>query len=349
MTHRFWVAALAWAGMLCIPAARGEVAQPREKQTMGTLDAGPVVTGQVVTGQVVTGRYNGPAGARAWRLYVPSSYQRSTPPMLLMLLHGCTQNADDLARGSQMDRVAEERGFLVMYPEQPANANPRTCWNWFDAAHQHRDAGEPALMVGMLSDVLSQFPADPARVHIAGVSAGAAMAGLVAVAYPERFATLGSMSGVPWRAATTVGAALTVMQRGAGDALPSGDVMVQAMGEHRRALPVLVVHGVADAVVTSRNADDTATQWVGVHAFLRTARGASPLRAEPEQVTIENGYSTRRIEWRDSSGGVWVTRVLVDGLGHAWSGGSPAGTFTDAKGPDASRLIATFCERHRLP
>ncbi|MBL0173004.1 MAG: PHB depolymerase family esterase [Gemmatimonadaceae bacterium] len=339
MTRRFRLSVLACAGMLAIPATRGGSAQPTE----------PTMTATDAVGQVITGRFHGPAGGRAWRLYVPSSYVRSKPPMLMVLLHGCTQTAADIARGSQMDQVAEELGFLVLYPEQPVEANPRTCWNWFDAAHQARDAGEPAILAGLVADVLTQFPADPTRVHIVGISAGAAMAGLVAVAYPERFATLTSLSGVPWQAARNVGAALSVMQRGAGDAVPSADAVLLGMGAHSRALPVLVIHGGADAVVAFRNADETATQWVGVHDRLRANAGAPPLQATPEQVTQDNAYTVRRVDWRDASGAAVVTRVRIDELGHAWAGGSTAGTFTDAKGPDVSRMVATFCQQHRLP
>ena len=175
------------------------------------------------------------------------------------------------------------------------------------------------------------------------------MAGLVAVAYPERFATLASVSGVPWRAATNVGQALTVMQRGAGAALPTADMMLQAMGERRRALPVLIVHGGADAVVSVRNADETSTQWVAVHDRVRADVGAPPLISTGEQVAVVNTYTTRRTDWRDAAGVQYVSRIRVDELGHAWSGGSLTGTFTDAKGPNPSRLIADFCERHQRP
>jgi poly(hydroxyalkanoate) depolymerase family esterase len=299
------------------------------------------------TGQVVTGRYTGAEGARDWRLFVPASYDRARPPMLLVLLHGCTQSAEDIARGSQMDRVADAQGFLVLYPEQPVSANPRTCWNWFDAAHQARGAGEPAIIAGLVADVMRAYPADAKRVHLVGISAGAAMAGLVAVAYPERFATLSSGSGIAWRAAQNVGAAISVMQRGAGASLPSADAVRSAMGPAARALPVLVIHGGADAVVSVRNADETAAQWVGVHNLI--GAGPSPLREQPERVTTEGGYTVRSTEWTSTSDVPLVTRIRIDELGHAWSGGSTAGTFADPKGPDVSRVIAAFCARHRLP
>ncbi|MEQ1694160.1 MAG: PHB depolymerase family esterase, partial [Gemmatimonas sp.] len=125
MTRRSWMAVLACAGMLGIPATRGGSARAMEHHVKESHSAG----------QVITGRYQAVAGARAWRLFVPSSYDRAKPPMLLVLLHGCTQTAENVARGSRMDAVAEARGFLVLYPEQPVSANPRTCWNWFDPAH----------------------------------------------------------------------------------------------------------------------------------------------------------------------------------------------------------------------
>jgi poly(hydroxyalkanoate) depolymerase family esterase len=266
--------------------------------------------------------------------------------MLLVLLHGCTQTAEDIARGSQMDKVAEEQGFLVLYPEQPVSANPRTCWNWFDAAHQARGAGEPAIIAGLVADVMRAYPVDAKRVHLVGISAGAAMAGLVAVAYPERFATLSSASGIAWRAAQNVGAAISVMQRGAGASLPSADDMRRAMGPAARAVPVFVVHGGADAVVSVRNADETAAQWVGLHNLIGTGPA---LREQAERVAREGGYTVRYTEWTSMADVPLVTRIRIDELGHAWSGGSTAGTFADPKGPEVSRQIAAFCARHRLP
>ncbi|MEQ1690739.1 MAG: PHB depolymerase family esterase, partial [Gemmatimonas sp.] len=196
--------------------------------------------------------------------------------------------------------------------------------------------------------VMRQFPVDPARVHIAGISAGAAMAGLLAVAYPERFATLVSLSGIPWQAAKNVGTALSVMKAGAGASTPTAEALVLAMGARRRALPVLVVHGGADAVVAYQNAVETSAQWVGVHDRLRATNGQPPLQIASEVVSREHEYTTRRVEWRDADGSAQVTRLRIDELGHAWAGGSPAGTFTDANGPDVSTLVAMFCERHQL-
>lgn len=334
LKHYRRLAGTVFAGMLCIPAER---ASERLSTENGMSE------------QVVVGRYRGAEGERAWRLFVPASYDRAKPPMLMVVLHGCTQTADDIARGTQMDRVGESKGFLVLYPEQPASANPRTCWNWFDAAHQHRGAGEPAIIAGLIADVMAQYPVDPARVHLVGISAGAGMAGLVAVAYPERFASLVSASGVAWSAARSVGVALSVMQRGAGDALPAADAVIAAMGEHPYAMPVMVIHGDSDKVVSPRNADETVEQWLGVHRVLRQQGKLPALGAPVATTSQDNGYTVRTREWRNLAGDAIVSDVRIEELGHAWSGGSTTGTFTDAKGPDASVLLANFCERHRRP
>lgn len=300
------------------------------------------------SGRVVTGEYDGHEGRRPWRLFVPQG-NAATPRAMLVMLHGCTQDAADIARGTRFDEEAEAGNFLVLYPEQTVGDNPRRCWNWFDAAHQSRGRGEPAILAAMIAKVGAEFHADPQRVHLAGVSAGAGMAGLLAVAYPERFASLALASGIGWRAASDVSAALAVMQKGAGDALPSGEAMREAMGANARAFPVLVVHGGKDAVVSVRNADEVARQFTALHDLMRGEAGQAPLASSDLPARVEQGYTVRERRWSDADGHVAVTLVRVDELGHAWSGGSPTGTFTDSAGPNASHLIATFIAQHARP
>src|SRR5690349_16333449 len=141
-------------------------------------------------GRWIDGAFSNSAGTRNYKLYVPGSYDPKKRHMLVVLLHGCTQDPDDIARGTRIAEHAEREGFLALLPEQPASANPKKCWNWYDPAHQARDAGEPSLIDGMTATVMHDYAVDPARVHLAGISAGAGMASLVAVAYPERWASL---------------------------------------------------------------------------------------------------------------------------------------------------------------
>lgn len=284
--------------------------------------------------RIVTGRYDGPEGQRDWRLAVPRGAEaRGTLPMLVVL-HGCLQDAADIARGSQLDALAKSAGVLVLYPEQPVTANPRKCWNWFDAAHQARGTGEPALLAALIESVARTHGADPARVHLAGISAGAAMATLLTVAYPERFASLTSVAGVGWKAAPNVGRALAVMQQGAGSALPDAAALLHAMGSRARAVPVLIVHGGADNVVSVRNADDVVAQFVGVHDALRARAGQGPLTLREAPPVDAHGHAVRERQWRDPQGTAQVTMLRVEGLGHAWPYGAKSGSFTDPAGPD---------------
>ncbi len=261
---------------------------------------------------------------------------------MLVMLHGCLQDAADIARGSQLDELAARDEVLVLYPEQPESANPRKCWNWFDRANQQRGAGEPALLAALIDRVAMDHGADPARIHLAGVSAGAAMATLLAVAYPERYQSLTSASGIGWSAAPTVVEALSVMQRGAGEQLPTPVHMAEAMGPRARAFPVFIVHGAADHVVSIRNATELASQFVGLHDLLRKRAGQPALELVDREPITEGGYTVRERQWRDADGRVKVTLLRVEELGHAWSAGDSSGSFTDPKGPVIIRRIAAL-------
>jgi poly(hydroxyalkanoate) depolymerase family esterase len=329
------VATAAFAGTNCVPATR----------------AGPATAGSAASGgqgRVLTGEYRGPEGARPWRLYVPGAYAERKPLMLVVLLHGCLQDAADIARGSRMDVVAEAEGFLVLYPEQVVEANPRRCWNWYDPAHQRAGSGEPALIAAMTRQVVEQYGADPQRVHVAGISAGAAMASFVAIGHPAQFAAVAMHSGVAFGAAKDVPQALAAMQRGGGDNASTPREMLEAMGARGRAIPAIVLHGERDNVTVSRNGEESVAQWVGMlEALQQQSGGPSPV-VHPPVHTVEGGYQVRRQRW-SQGGRAMVQSVMIAELGHAWSGGSPDGTFTDSNGPDASREIAAFFAQHRLP
>lgn len=297
--------------------------------------------------RVERGEYSAVSGRRAYRLFVPASVK--PPATMLVLLHGCLQDAADIAAGSRMDDVAASEGFVVLYPEQSVTANPRKCWNWFESAHQSRDAGEPAIIAGMIDEVAKLQGIDARRVHLAGISAGAAMAGLVAAAYPERTASVSLLAGVAWKAATNVGRALVVMKNGAGDAVPVAAEVIAAMGQHARDVPTLVLHGGKDVVLDVRNGEEAAAQAVRVHDALRTRTGRPALRGVGAAARTENGYVVNERSWLDERGNARVTYVRVEGLGHAWSAGAKAGTFTDSAGPDGSRMIARFIAQHALP
>ena len=290
----------------------------------------------------VDGSFTNPGGTRRYRLYVPGSYDPAKRHMLVVLLHGCTQDPDDLARGTRIAEHAEREGFLALLPEQPASANPKKCWNWYDPAHQARDAGEPSLLDGMTAQVARDYAVDPARIHLAGISAGAGMASLVAVAYPERWASLALHSGLAWRPATSVMEALGAMAKGVADPDALGVAAHAAMGSRARAIPVLVVHGGKDAVVNPVNGRQGARQWIVTD---QRALGVERLAAE-ESSGEENGYHFTRAVHRDGGGRTIVEEWVVQELGHAWSGGSREGTFTDEHGPDVTREMVRFFREH---
>ncbi|HEX2191467.1 MAG TPA: PHB depolymerase family esterase [Longimicrobiaceae bacterium] len=286
------------------------------------------------------------AGGRRYRLFVPASHDAARPAPLLVMLHGCTQDPDDFARGTRMNEVAAEHGLLVAYPEQTAAAHPQKCWSWYDPAHQERGRGEPAEVAAVAREVMAAHRVDPARVYVAGVSAGGAMALTLAAAYSELFAAAGSHSGVAYRAAGGVQEALQVMQRGAASSPGLAEALARTAAG-RPPLPLIVFHGGADPVVRSVNAEQTAFQWAEASALagepLRVqadAAWAPPLGPSPES------FHPSRTRFVDGRGRAVVEMWIVPGLGHAWSGGSPEGSYTEARGPDASREMVRFFLEH---
>lgn len=264
------------------------------------------------------------AGARDYKVYVPSGARGRTVPLIVML-HGCTQGPDDFAVGTGMNRLAEERGFIVAYPTQPSSANPSACWNWFDLANQRRDQGEPAIIAGLTRAVMAEFAVDPARVFVAGLSAGGAMAATLGATYPELYAAAGVHSGLPHGAAADLPSAFAAMHGGAKPA--SGKR--RAKGRVR----TIVFHGANDTTVHPSNAE-------AILADLRAGLSA------PAQELLLDGVAGGRAYTRtivtDARGVPQAEAWAIKGLGHAWSGGSLEGSFTDAHGPDASREMLRF-------
>lgn len=281
------------------------------------------------------GRFVAVAGSRDYLLFTPG--RRDTPPPLLLMLHGCRQDAADFLAGTGMNRLAEEHGVMVAYPEQSAAANTYRCWNWFSPADQRRGEGEPSIIAGLARDILRTRGADPARVYVAGLSAGGAAAAVLGQLYPDLFAAVGVHSGVPCGGARDATSAYTAMRDGvAADALvpPVGDV-----GQPHRPVPTIVVHGDRDTVVNPRNAE----------AVIVQASAGRPLHRREETVEADSRRPARRIRLSDDGGCTVMEQWIVEGLGHAWSGGDPAGSYTDPSGPDAAAAMLRFFLSHRHP
>lgn len=275
-------------------------------------------------------------GPRTYKLYVPSRYDKSRPAPLLVVLHGCTQNPDDIARGTRFNALAEEKGFLVAYPEQPQKYNGLKCWNWFDSAHQMRGKGEPQLIASIAQRVIDDYSVDARRVYIAGVSAGGAMALNVAYAYPELFAAAGVHSGIAYGSATSIANALSAMHSGAPDSSSLSSAVIKAMGSARH-FPAIVFQGKADKSVNVVNSEQIVSQLSSLYEPKRLSRLS-------EKTGEVGGYHYTIRTY--GKGKPLVEEWVIDELGHAWSGGSKEGTYTDQNGPDASREMIRFFLEH---
>lgn len=268
--------------------------------------------------------FSNAAGRRSYKLYVPSTH-RGEPAPLIVMLHGCTQDPDDFALGTRMNEVAEEEGFLVAYPAQPQSANMSKCWNWFNAGEQTRDAGEPSLIAGVTREIIETHAVQSDRVYVAGLSAGGAAASIMGAAYPDLYAAIGVHSGLACGAARDMPSAFAAMRQGV-----RGRAGAQAV-------PTIVFHGDGDSTVHPDN---------GAHVIAQS-KAAERFQTMVDQGEI-GGVSYTRTVQADASGRPMLEHWVLHGGGHAWSGGSEAGTYADPRGPDACREMARFFRSHSL-
>lgn len=278
-------------------------------------------------GAFLSGTFANAAGSRNYKLYVPASYAGDRVPLVVML-HGCTQNPDDFAAGTEMNHYAEQSPCLVLYPEQSSSANSSKCWNWFKAMDQQRGQGEPSIIADMTRDIIANYAVDPSQVYVAGLSAGGAMAAIMGSTYPDVYAAVGIHSGLPYAAATDLSSAMQAMRAGMNEAKSS-----RAQPGTR---PIIVFHGDRDTTVHPRNGEQLIAQNV------RNPRNASVVNgAEPGGL-----HYTRTIHAGDDGRPV-AEQWLIHGAGHAWSGGSSAGSYTEGRGPRATReMMRFFSTRH---
>jgi poly(hydroxyalkanoate) depolymerase family esterase len=299
----------------------------------GLAKRAPVHAPDVVPdgGQFLSASYGNQAGSRAYKLYIPSGYHGQAVPLVVML-HGCTQSPDDFAAGTRMNVLAEEHTCLVAYPAQAASANASKCWNWFRPSDQQRGQGEPSLIAGITRQIMRDHSVDAERVYVAGLSAGAAAAAIMGMTYPDLYAAIGVHSGLACGAAGDLPSAFAAMRQGEA-------VVVRRSVEHRRMVPTIVFHGDQDSTVHPRNGD-----WV-----IEQSR-ASPmadLRTTVQHGRVPGGHAYRRTLHVDARGQTILEHWVIHGAGHAWSGGSPAGSYTDPQGPDAAREMLRFFLEHR--
>lgn len=287
--------------------------------------------------QFIKGTYKSSQGVHDYRLYVPTTYEQAvaegTNLPLIVMLHGCTQSPEDFAAGTRMNELAEQHRCLVLYPSQPASANQNRCWNWFNVNDQQRGQGEPAWIAQLTQSIIKDYAVDTKRVYIAGLSAGGAMAVIMAEAYPELYAAVGVHSGLAYGSASDLSSALMVMRRG-------GTVAVSRTGNNDY-MPTIVFHGDQDHTVSIRNGNQIIEQ-----AQRRLQSQKTTLNTQQHSQCSEQNRRSTQLVICDESGVSQLEYWKIHGAGHSWAGGSYAGSYTDPTGPDASKEMLRFFLAH---
>ena len=275
-------------------------------------------------GDFIADRFHADFGSLRYKLFIPSEYDGSPLPLIVML-HGCGQDADDFANGTGMNALAEKYHCLVAYPEQSSCANGAKCWNWFEEANQLRGQGEPALIAGVATKIMSDYAVDAGKVFVAGLSSGGSMAVILGRTYPDLFTAVGCHSGLAHGAATDRFGAMHAMRHGA-------DVELLRSSEAADSVPTIVFHGDLDSTVHPKNGGRIVEQSIRARAALDASH----------EIGEATGRTFTRAIHRSQSGDIFAEHWTVHGAGHAWSGGNLRGSYTDANGPDASEAMLRF-------
>lgn len=283
------------------------------------------------SGQFIEKNYANPAGTRPYKLYIPSGYTGQVVPLVIML-HGCSQNAVNFSIGTHMNTLAEEGPFLVAYPEQGNAANSSKCWNWFQPTNQQRNTGEPSLIAGITQQIMRDYRVDTRRVYVAGLSSGGAMAAIMAATYPDLYAAVGVHSGLAYGSAHDLSSAFAAMSQGTK----------QPLRQVTEPIPLIIFHGDRDTTVAPINADILLDQWLQPTFRLQTSQPVVTV----ERGQVKHGYAYTRSLYRNQSEQALIEKWIVHQASHAWFGGNPQGSYTDARGPDASTEMLRFFNQH---
>jgi poly(hydroxyalkanoate) depolymerase family esterase len=298
------------------------------------------------TGKLTAGNYASSAGSQHYQLYVPSSYRAGARMPLVVALHGCTQTAEAFRRLTRWDALAEAKGFMVVFPEQDPNSNKLKCWNFFQDAHMHRSAGEPKRIAELTSYLVRSYAVDPHRVYASGLSAGGAMASIMAATYPDLFAAIGIGSGCEYAATATCAGYKSA------DPATAAQAAYKEMGSHARPIPFIAFEGDQDTTVPPVNADQLVEQWLLTDDLADDGaqNGSVPTRASKTrwgQAAGGESYTVRT--YLDNGRSELAQYWVVHGMEHAWSGGDASQQYSDPKGPDETAAMYAFFASHPGP
>ena len=284
---------------------------------------------------------NNLAGGRSYRLFVPSGYTPRDALPLVVMLHGCTQTSAEFRDGTQMNLLAEQENFIVLYPEQSTSANASRCWNWFEPAHQRRGSGEPQIIVDMIRRVQSEFSINHDAVFVSGLSAGGGMAVNLGVLYPDVFAAIAPFAGLAYQSGNSMLTAFSAMSPGntaVAPATAARNASNQVPANGRSIVPTLVFTGLSDFTVVPRASENIVTQMLEYNRL----HGATINNTPVTRNGSANGLNYSVQTFYNPDGFRMVEFYRITGLGHAWSGGNGRIAHTDNRGPDASLIAWTF-------
>ncbi|MCP1677070.1 poly(hydroxyalkanoate) depolymerase family esterase [Natronocella acetinitrilica] len=299
-------------------------------------------------GRFLARTFSNKGGSLNYKLYVPTAYREQPLPLVIML-HGCTQSPDDFAAGTRMNHLAETTPCLVAYPAQNQSANISRCWNWFKPSDQQRDQGEPAVIAGITREIARVYAVDSRRIYVAGLSSGGSMAAIMGATYPDLFAAVGIHSGPDYSNAHDLPSAFAAMH---GSTVTFGlrqGATSRTARPGRPFVPNIMFHGDQDHTVRPGESDTVSEHWGTHRSSGHSENGAdAALDVRRQHGQVPNGHTYTQSSFRDPAGKVMAEHWLIHGAGHAWSGGSASGTYTDGRGPDASAEMLRFFLEHKL-
>lgn len=322
----------------------------RSASAVGALSLVGSVPSTAASGDLVQKSYSSGFGSRTYYVYEPSWYDGGEDVPMFVCLHGCTQDGQTFADETRMPEIAEEEGFVPIFPETDAHTND--CWHWWDDGHRRRGNGEADEIAGIVDEVKGDYTIDDDRVYLTGFSAGGGMTGDLVAEYADVYAGVATVAGFPYGAADGEMDAQTVMSSGSGNPEELGDEAYDAMEGYNitRLLPTIVIHGSDDFTVDTVNGEEATIQATQTNDLAYNDQDDDAIDDEADNVETgtTGGYDWTRREFEDPNGNVVTVEIIIDGLGHDWPGGATGGSYTAPDAPDGSQIMWDYLSQFSL-